>query len=61
MKLAKKISWMQAGILGISDRTMRRWKYGYEKHGFSDLGKIGGTVHTERSARPETLSEFFAD
>jgi len=36
--LAKKISWMQAAeILGVSDRTMRRWKYGYEKYGFRAL------------------------
>jgi transposase len=36
--LAKKISWWQAAeILGISERTMRRWKYGYETHGFRAL------------------------
>jgi transposase len=36
--LAKKITWWQAAeILGISERTMRRWKYGYEKHGFRAL------------------------
>src|SRR5262249_40063096 len=36
--MAKKISWWQAAeILGISERTMRRWKYGYEKHGFRAL------------------------
>lgn len=36
--MAKKISWMQAAeILGISDRTMRRWKYGYQMHGFRAL------------------------
>jgi hypothetical protein len=28
--MAKKISWWQAAeILGISERTMRRWKFGY--------------------------------
>ena len=36
--LAKKITWWQAAeILGVSDRTIRRWKYGYEKHGFRAL------------------------
>jgi len=36
--MAKKISWWQAAeILGISERTMRRWKFGYEKHGFRAL------------------------
>lgn len=36
--LAKKITWWQAAeILGVSDRTMRRWKYGYETHGFRAL------------------------
>ena len=33
--MAKRITWWQAAeILGVSDRTIRRWKYGYEKHGF---------------------------
>jgi transposase len=36
--MAKKITWWQAAeILGISPRTMRRWKYGYERHGFAVL------------------------
>lgn len=36
--IAKKISWWQAAeILGISERTMRRWKIGYKKHGFRGL------------------------
>lgn len=36
--LAKKITWWQAAeILGVSERTMRRWKFGYEKHGFRAL------------------------
>ena len=30
--MAKKISWWQAAeILGISERTMRRWKCGYAR------------------------------
>src|SRR5262250_935023 len=33
--MAKKITWMQAAeIMGVTDRTMRRWKGRHEKHGF---------------------------
>ena len=33
-----KILWMQAAeILGISDRSMRRWKRRYEEHGYDGL------------------------
>jgi len=33
--MAKKISWMQAAeIMGLTDRTMRRWKWQHEKHGY---------------------------
>ena len=33
-----KILWMQAAeILGISDRSMRRWKQRYEEHGYDGL------------------------
>jgi len=36
--IAKKITWWEAAeILGISERTMRRWKCGYQKHGFRGL------------------------
>src|SRR5499427_10048152 len=36
--MAKKVTWWQAAeILGISERTMRRWKFGYETHGFRAL------------------------
>src|ERR1700734_462078 len=36
--MAKKITWWQAAeILGVSDRTMRRLKNGYEKHKFKAL------------------------
>src|SRR5215471_9414803 len=34
----KQMTWWQAAeILGVSPRTMRRWKFGYEKHGFRAL------------------------
>jgi Winged helix-turn helix len=36
--MAKRITWWQAAeILGISDRSMRRWREGYEKHGYEGL------------------------
>jgi len=36
--LAKKITWWQAAeIIGISDRSMRRWKRRYEEHGYDGL------------------------
>src|SRR5881227_17828 len=36
--LAKRITWLQAAeILGISDRSMRRWRERYQKHGYDGL------------------------
>src|SRR5437773_8822585 len=36
--MAKRITWWQAAeILGISDRSMRRWRERYEKHGYDGL------------------------
>jgi transposase len=36
--MAKRISWWQAAeIIGISDRSLRRWKRRYEKQGFDGL------------------------
>jgi transposase len=33
--MAKKVTWMQAAeIMGVTDRTMRRWKRRHEKHGY---------------------------
>lgn len=33
--MAKKITWMEAAqILGVTDRTMRRWKREHDKHGY---------------------------
>ena len=33
--MAKKITWMQAAeIMGVTDRTMRRWKRRHEKYGY---------------------------
>lgn len=36
--VAKKITWWQAAeIIGISDRSMRRWRWRYEQHGYDGL------------------------
>src|SRR5512141_1553482 len=36
--MAKRISWWQAAeIIGISDRSMRRWRERYEEHGYDGL------------------------
>jgi transposase len=36
--MAKKITWWQAAeILGVSPRTMRRWKWQYDEHGFRGI------------------------
>src|SRR5271165_4412183 len=36
--MAKKISWWQAAeIIGLSDRSMRRWRERYEEHGYDGL------------------------
>ena len=36
--MAKKITWWAAAeIIGVSDRTMRRWRERLEEHGYSGL------------------------
>ena len=36
--MAKKITWWQASeIIGITDRSMRRWRERYEEHGYDGL------------------------
>ena len=36
--LAKKITWWQAAeIIGVGERTMRRWKEEYDEHGYDGL------------------------
>ena len=33
-----KLQWWQAAeILGVSDRTMRRWRWRYQQHGYDGL------------------------
>ncbi len=36
--MAGKLKWWEAAeIIGITDRTMRRWRERYEEHGYSGL------------------------
>jgi transposase len=36
--MAKKITWWQAAeIIGVTDRTMRRWRERLEEHGYNGL------------------------
>ena len=36
--MAKKITWWEAAeIIGVTDRTMRRWREKMEEHGYSGL------------------------
>src|SRR5512137_1410917 len=36
--MAKKITWWQAAeIIGVTDRTMRRWRERLEEHGYDGL------------------------
>lgn len=36
--MAKRLTWWQAAeILGISDRSLRRWRWRYEQHGYDGL------------------------
>ena len=36
--MAKEITWWQAAeIIGISDRSMRRWKQRFDEHGYDGL------------------------
>ncbi len=36
--MSKQITWIQAAeIIGVSPRTMRRWRHRYEKYGYDGL------------------------
>lgn len=63
--MAKKITWWQAAeILGVSPRTMRRWKWGYETHGFRALfDKRKGKPNWKKAptAEVEKVLAFYRD
>ena len=64
--VGKRITWWQAAeIIGVTDRTMRRWKGRYEEHGYDGLydrklGKPGmpwiGRPPQMPGARPSATS-----
>jgi transposase-like protein len=48
--MAGKLKWWEAAeIIGVTDRTMRRWRTQYEEHGYSGCGITAST----RRARSE--------
>ncbi len=61
--MAKKIAWWQAAeIIGISDRSIRRWRERYEEHGYDGLldrrrgkpalaGCLGSILEDDHSAQ----------
>jgi transposase len=49
--MAGKLKWWEAAeIIGVSDRTMRRWRERYEEHGYSGLWD-----HRKRSPSPKRI------
>src|ERR1700688_4197666 len=49
--MAGKLKWWEAaGIIGVTDRTMRRWRERYQKHGYSGLWD-----HRKRSPSPKRI------
>jgi transposase len=61
--MAKKITWWAAAeIIGVSDRTMRRWRERLEEHGYGGLadrrkGKPSWKPNPRR--RPTAASLYF--
>jgi transposase len=50
--MAGKLKWWEAAeIIGITERTMRRWRERYEEHGYSGLWD-----HRKRSPSPKRIS-----
>ncbi len=55
--MAKKISWMQAAeIMGVTDRTMRRWKHRHEKYGYVLDQRYGRA--SEKKVAVETIENI---
>ena len=49
--MAGKLKWLEAAeIIGVTDRTMRRWRKQYEEHGYSRLWD-----HRKRSPSPKRV------
>src|SRR5580704_16844520 len=51
--MAGKLKWWEAAeIIGVTDRTMRRWRERYQEHGYSGLWD-----HRKRSPSPKRIPE----
>lgn len=49
--MAGKLKWWEAAeIIGVTDRTMRRWRERYQEHGYSGLWD-----HRKRSPSPKRV------
>src|SRR5690242_10079111 len=56
--MAKKITWLAAAeIIGVSDRTMRRWRIGMEKFGYSGLADRRKGKASEKRIPVATVEE----
>ena len=56
--MAKKITWLAAAeIIGVSDRTMRRWRIGMEKFGYSGLADRRKGKPSEKRIPVATVEE----
>ena len=56
--LGKKITWWQAAeIIGLSDRSMRRWRGRYEQHGYDGLFDRRRGKPSPRRVPVETVEE----
>jgi transposase len=58
--MAKKITWWEAAeIIGVSDRTMRRWRERLEEHGYSGLADRRKGKVSFRRVPLKTAEEVF--
>src|SRR5262245_53833938 len=55
--MAKLITWWQAEILGIHDRTMRRWRARYERSGYDGLVDRRKGRPSEKRVAVETVEQ----
>ena len=56
--MAKKITWWEAAeIIGVTDRTMRRWRERLEKDGYSGLADRGKGQPSDRRVPVATVEQ----
>jgi transposase len=59
--MAGKLKWWEAAeILGVTDRTMRRWRQRYEQHGYDGLYDYRKGQPSPKRIPVETLEEVLA-